>query len=104
MHSLPFWTCVACILAERSRFAPLPSSWNYAHDGRRCPLSHLLEPPRRRASAFAPAPALNPPTDCMYNFRRLLRAPDGRSGSFPQRIRKCMTTPDLGVHGLKCRS
>eukprot|EP00965_Chrysotila_dentata_P196328 6177511-Pleurochrysis_carterae.AAC.4 len=22
MHSLPFWTCVACTLAERSRSAP----------------------------------------------------------------------------------
>eukprot|EP00965_Chrysotila_dentata_P089809 2964601-Pleurochrysis_carterae.AAC.4 len=35
-----------------------PSSRKLAHDGLRCPLSHLLEPPRRRAPA--PAPTLAP--------------------------------------------
>eukprot|EP00965_Chrysotila_dentata_P262464 6214571-Pleurochrysis_carterae.AAC.6 len=64
MHGSPNCTCIARVLAERSRSAP-QALGILAHDGRRCPLSHLLEPLRRRAPAPSPAPAPTPLDGCI---------------------------------------
>eukprot|EP00965_Chrysotila_dentata_P072224 2387062-Pleurochrysis_carterae.AAC.1 len=58
MHCLPFWTLVACVLAERSRSAPQVLGYPCS---RWLPLPRratFLEPPRRRVPA--PAPVLAP--------------------------------------------
>eukprot|EP00965_Chrysotila_dentata_P124011 4099030-Pleurochrysis_carterae.AAC.3 len=47
---------IACVLAERSCSAPQALGIP-ARNGRRRPVSALLEPSRRRAQASAPAPA-----------------------------------------------
>eukprot|EP00965_Chrysotila_dentata_P255298 6212168-Pleurochrysis_carterae.AAC.4 len=60
-----------------------PSCWKLAHDGRRCPLSHLLEPPHRCAPAPAPPLAPSPPTSVFIYFRwlSLARLYGSNSGS-----------------------
>eukprot|EP00965_Chrysotila_dentata_P153775 5083419-Pleurochrysis_carterae.AAC.10 len=54
MHSFPFWTRVACVLAERSRSAPQALGY-LNHDGCCCPLSApFLELPHRVAIPCPP--------------------------------------------------
>eukprot|EP00965_Chrysotila_dentata_P066839 2212599-Pleurochrysis_carterae.AAC.1 len=62
-----------------------PSSWIFAHDGRRGQLSPFLEPLPRRASAPAPVLAPSPPTVRIYIISSAPARPDGRSGKIPSK-------------------
>eukprot|EP00965_Chrysotila_dentata_P098945 3272532-Pleurochrysis_carterae.AAC.1 len=62
MHGSPFLHRIECVLAERFALRSL-SSGELARDGPCCPReppSRRPEPPRRRASARAPALAPSP--------------------------------------------
>eukprot|EP00965_Chrysotila_dentata_P026935 893970-Pleurochrysis_carterae.AAC.3 len=77
MHSFPFWTCVACVLAERSRSAlqalgylcsrwlPLPGSHPFPKPPRRC-----VQPRACACSRAAPV--------CISYSWVLSARPDGR--------------------------
>eukprot|EP00965_Chrysotila_dentata_P207332 6184040-Pleurochrysis_carterae.AAC.2 len=95
MHSLPFQTCVACILAELSRSAP-QALGTRAHDGRRCPLSQLLEPLRRRAPAPAPALAPSPRRFVFYMFPSLPARLDEHASSGVRGSTESVQTTDSG--------
>eukprot|EP00965_Chrysotila_dentata_P197429 6178179-Pleurochrysis_carterae.AAC.6 len=82
MHSFPFWTLVACVLAQRSRSAPQVLGYPCPR-GLPLPAAELpfLEPPRRCTQVPAPAPAPLPVTVSIGTHNCFSARPDGSNSS-----------------------